>query len=71
VYTLKKGNETALYTTKTVVDRFGFGPEHIPDYKGFAGDTSDNIIGIKGIGDKTATELIKRYGSVEKVYEVL
>ena len=71
VYTLKKGNETALYTTKTVVDRFGFGPEHIPDYKGFAGDTSDNIIGIKGIGDKTATELIKHYGSVEKVYEVL
>ncbi len=71
VYTLKKGNETMLYTTKTVVDRFGFGPEHIPDYKGFAGDSSDNIIGIKGIGDKTATELIKHYGSVEKVYEVL
>lgn len=71
VYTLKKGNETALYTTKSVIDRFGFGPEYIPDYKGFAGDTSDNIIGIKGIGDKTATELIKHYGSVEKVYEVL
>ena len=71
VYTLKKGNETALYTTKTVMDRFGFGPEHIPDYKGFAGDTSDNIVGIKGIGDKTATELIKHYGSVEKVYKVL
>ncbi len=71
VYTLKKGNETALYTTKSVVERFGFGPEHIPDYKGFAGDTSDNIIGIKGIGDKTATELIKHYGSVEKVYEQL
>lgn len=71
VYTLKKGNETALYTTKSVVERFGFGPEYIPDYKGFAGDTSDNIIGIKGIGDKTATELIKHYGSVEKVYEQL
>lgn len=71
VYTLKKGNETALYTTKSVIERFGFGPEHIPDYKGFAGDSSDNIIGIKGIGDKTATELIKQYGSVEKVYETL
>ncbi|MCF7844187.1 hypothetical protein K9M47_04870 [Candidatus Gracilibacteria bacterium] len=71
VYTLKKGNETMLYTTKTVMDRFGFGPEHIPDYKGFAGDSSDNIIGIKGIGEKTATELIKRYGSVEEVYKVL
>jgi DNA polymerase-1 len=71
VYTLKKGNETMLYTTKTVVDRYGFPPEHIPDYKGFAGDSSDNIIGIKGIGEKTATELIKRYGSVENVYQVL
>ncbi len=71
VYTLKKGNETALFTTKSVIERFGFGPEYIPDYKGFAGDTSDNIIGIKGIGDKTATELIKHYGSVEKVYEQL
>lgn len=71
VYTLKRGNETALYTTASVIERFGFGPEYIPDYKGFAGDSSDNIIGIKGIGDKTATELIKRYGAIEKVYEVL
>ncbi len=71
VYTFKKGAETSLFNTKSVMDRFGFGPEHIPDYKGFAGDTSDNIIGIKGIGDKTATELIKHYGSIEKVYEVL
>ncbi len=71
VYTFKKGAETVLFNTKSVMDRFGFGPEHIPDYKGFAGDTSDNIIGIKGIGDKTATELIKHYGSVEKIYEVL
>lgn len=71
VYTLKKGNEAALFNEKSVIDRFGFGPEHIPDYKGFSGDSSDNIIGIKGIGDKTATELIKHYGGVEKVYEVL
>jgi DNA polymerase-1 len=71
VYTLKKANEAALYNRKTIIDRFGFGPEHIPDYKGLAGDTSDNIIGIKGIGDKTATELIKRYGTLEKMYEVV
>jgi DNA polymerase-1 len=68
VYTLKKANEAALFTEKSVVERFGFGPEHIPDYKGLAGDTSDNIIGIKGIGDKTATELIKRYGTIEAMY---
>ena len=71
VYTLKKGNETALFTTDSVVARFGFLPKYIPDYKGLAGDPSDNIIGIKGIGDKTATELIKRYGTVEEIYEVL
>ncbi len=71
VYTLKKANEAVLYTTDTVVARFGFPPKYIPDYKGLAGDTSDNIIGIKGIGDKTATELIKRYGTIEEMYVVL
>lgn len=71
VYTLKKGNDAALFTTESVVERFGFLPQYIPDYKGLAGDTSDNIIGIKGIGDKTATELIKKYGTIEEMYEVL
>lgn len=71
VYTLKKGNETALFTTDSVVARYGFPPKHIPDYKGLAGDPSDNIIGIKGIGDKTATELIKKYGCIEEIYDVL
>jgi DNA polymerase-1 len=71
VYTLKKANEAALYTTKSVTERFGFGPEKIPDYKGLAGDTSDNIVGIKGIGDKTATELIMKFGTIEEMYESL
>lgn len=71
VYTLKKANEAALFNSQSILDRFGFGPEHIPDYKGLSGDPSDNIIGIKGIGDKTATELIKRYGTIEKMYEVI
>ncbi len=71
VYGLKKGNDAALFTEDSVMERFGFGPKHIPDYKGLAGDTSDNIIGIKGIGDKTATELIKKYGTIEEMYEVL
>ena len=51
--------------------RYGFGPEHIIDYKGLAGDTSDNIIGIPGIGEKTATELIKSFGSIESMYAAL
>lgn len=71
VYTMRKGTETMLYDEKAVEERFGFGPHHIPDYKGLAGDPSDNIIGISGIGDKTATELIKKYGTIEEMYKVL
>lgn len=71
VFTLKKGNEGVFYTEKEVMERFGFGPKNIPDYKGLAGDPSDNIIGISGIGDKTATDLIKKYGSIEGIYKVL
>jgi DNA polymerase-1 len=54
-----------------VIEKYGFTPLQIPDYKGLAGDTSDNIIGIKGIGEKTATEVVKKYGTIEHVYEVL
>ncbi|MDB5259904.1 MAG: polymerase [Candidatus Nomurabacteria bacterium] len=71
VYTLRKGNETALFNEEGVKERYGFGPAMIPDYKGLAGDPSDNIIGISGIGDKTATELIKKYGKIEDIYKVL
>ncbi len=71
VYTMRKATETILYNEKGVIERFGFGPERIPDYKGLAGDPSDNIIGIAGIGDKTATELIKKYGSIEGIYKQL
>ncbi|MDD3662680.1 MAG: DNA polymerase [Candidatus Pacebacteria bacterium] len=72
VYTLKKGiNDTILYDEKKVIERFGFKPEYLPDYKGLRGDPSDNIIGIKGIGEKTATTLICEYGSIEKMYKNL
>ncbi len=72
VYTLKKGiNDTILYDEVAVRARFGFGPELLPDYKGLAGDPSDNIIGIKGIGEKTATELIKNFGAIEQIYKKL
>lgn len=72
VFTLKKGiNDTILYDEKAVMERFGFGPEIIPDYKGFRGDPSDNIPGIKGIGEKTATILLTNFGSVEGVYKAL
>lgn len=72
VYTLKKGiNDTILYNEKKVFDRFGFTPKSLPDYKGLRGDPSDNIIGIKGIGEKTATSLISKYRTIEDMYKVL
>ena len=72
VYTLKKGiNETIIYDEKAVVERYGFGPELIVDYKALKGDPSDNIIGVKGIGEKSATELIKRYGGIENIFAKL
>lgn len=72
VYTLKKGiNDTIMYNEDAVRARFGFGPELIPDYKGLRGDPSDNIPGIKGIGEKTATTLITSFGSIENMYKVL
>ena len=72
VYTLKKGiNDTILYDEKAVIERFGFPPSLIPDWKGLRGDPSDNIKGVAGIGEKTATELIMAFGSIEKIYAAL
>ncbi|TSD01010.1 MAG: DNA polymerase I, partial [Parcubacteria group bacterium Greene1014_15] len=72
VYTLKKGiNDTILYNEKAVEERFGFKPALLTDYKGLRGDPSDNIIGIAGIGEKTATELLLGFGTIENIYKVL
>ena len=72
VYTLKKGiKDTIIYDEKAVLERFGFGPLLIPDYKGLRGDPSDNIVGVKGIGEKTATVLITTFGTIEDIYKEL
>jgi DNA polymerase I len=72
VYTLKKGiKDTILYDEAMVKERFGFGPTSVPDYKGLRGDTSDNIPGIVGIGEKTGTILISKFGTIEKMYKAL
>ncbi len=72
VFTLKKGiKDTIMYDEKAVHARYGFGPERIPDYKGLRGDPSDNIPGIKGVGEKTATILITTFGTLEKMYTEL
>src|SRR5947209_3597649 len=59
--------ETKIYDRRAVIDRYGIGLELIPDFYGLKGDTSDNIPGIPGIGDKTASELIQRFGSLADV----
>ena len=59
--------ETKIYDRQAVIDRYGIAPELIPDFYGLKGDTSDNIPGVPGIGDKTASELIQTYGGLEDV----
>ena len=72
VYTMRKGiSDTVTYDEKAVRERFGFGPGKMVDYKGLRGDPSDNIPGVKGVGEKTATELIKAFGSIDEVYKAL
>ncbi len=72
VFTLKKGiTDTILYDVDAVRERFSFEPELLPDYKGLRGDPSDNIPGIRGIGDKGATALVSLYGTIEQMYEAL
>src|SRR3989344_7824093 len=72
VYTLRKGmSDTILYDEAKVEERFGFSAKFLPDFKGLRGDPSDNIVGIKGIGDKTATLLIRKFGSLENMYRAL
>jgi DNA polymerase-1 len=72
VFTLKKGlNDTIVYDEDAVRARFGFGPELLADYKGLRGDPSDNIIGVPGIGEKTATDIILSCGTIESLYEMI
>ena len=58
-----------IYTPDAVRERYGFGPVHVPDYKAIAGDSSDNIPGVPGIGEKGATALIQQFGSIERILE--
>jgi len=61
--------DVQVYTPERVEARYGIRPEQIPDFIGLKGDTSDNIPGIPGIGDKTAGQLVAQYGSLEAVVE--
>ena len=63
--------DTEVYDVKAVEARYGFGPEKLPDFRALRGDTSDNIPGVPGIGEKTASALIKQFGSLESAVENL
>ncbi len=64
-------NEPILYSVDAIRERYGLEPQQLIDYKALKGDPSDNIPGVAGIGDKTATNLLKQYSSVEAIYEHL
>jgi DNA polymerase-1 len=68
IMTTSRGiTDTKVYDRDGVVERYGIPPELIPDFIGLKGDTSDNIPGVPGIGDKTAAELLQRFGDLEGV----
>src|SRR5205085_1118938 len=62
-------SDVHVYTPERVEARYGIPPERVPDFIGLKGDTSDNIPGVPGIGDKTAGQLVAQYGSLEGVLE--
>ncbi len=69
--TRKGVSELEAYHPAQVVARYGFEPKYVPDFKGLKGDASDNIPGIPGIGDKTASALLAKFGSLDGIYEHL
>ncbi len=70
IMTTSRGiTDTRVYDRDGVIERYGIPPELVPDFIGLKGDTSDNIPGVPGIGDKTAAELLQRFGSLEEVLD--
>jgi DNA polymerase I len=70
IMTTSRGiTDTRVYDRQGVIDRYGIPPELVPDFIGLKGDTSDNIPGVPGIGDKTASDLLQRFGSLEAVLD--
>ncbi len=68
IMTTSRGiTDTRVYDREGVIDRYGIPPELVPDFIGLKGDTSDNIPGVPGIGDKTAADLLQRFGTLESV----
>ncbi len=72
VYTMSRGlSDSILYDEVAVMERYGLKPEQIIDYKALRGDPSDNIPGVRGIGEKTAVELLQKFSTLDKVYQAV
>jgi len=72
VYTLGKGiKDTIIYDINKVRERFEVEPSQMVEFKALTGDPSDNVPGVKGIGKKTAAELVQQYGTVKNLYDEL
>jgi len=72
VYTMSRGiSDSVLYGAKEVKEKYNLEPGQMIDYKALRGDPSDNIPGVKGIGEKTASELLNNFSSLDKVYEAV
>ncbi|WP_291963979.1 DNA polymerase I [Caloramator sp.] len=66
----KKGiTDLEVYDIEAIIQKYGFEPDKIIDLKGLMGDTSDNIPGVPGIGEKTAMKLLSEFGTIENIYE--
>jgi DNA polymerase-1 len=64
-------SETTVYDSAKVRERFGFDPVRLPDYKGLKGDATDNLPGVPGVGEKTASQLIQQFGEIEDLLDHL
>lgn len=71
VKTARGQTETITYTPARFFEEYGFEPKLMVDLKALMGDSSDNILGVPGIGEKTALDLIRRFGSIEEIYKSL
>ena len=72
IYTPGKSfSDVVYYDEKSVKEKYGLAPMQLIDYKGLAGDSSDNIPGVRGIGDKGATKLLQEFGTIEEIYKNL
>ncbi|QDF64928.1 5'-3' exonuclease [Mycoplasma nasistruthionis] len=65
----KTNNEYALLTDQNYFDNYNFYPNQVPDFKALAGDSSDNLPGVKGIGEKTAINILNLYGNIKNLYQ--